>query len=178
MKKFLFLINIVFILSACTPSESAIQTAVAQTQVVKAFIETLYGRPTLSPSITPTILPTTTFTQTPEMIKAIVNIYSTYLYAGPSPNHKMVICGEKECSFPRGTKVNILEKKEQWSEIWFFISMPDGETGWLYSGWLLIDGNLTNIPTASYIPTFPFLSTSIPTIPQPPTSPPNPPPYP
>jgi hypothetical protein len=44
---------------------------------------------------------------------------------------------------------------EVFGDTWFLVTMPDGKTGWLHKGWLVINGNLDAIPTASAYPTYP-----------------------
>ena len=107
-----------------------------------------------------TVTLTCTFTGTPVMKTASVNISSTYLYAGPSIYHLKVLCGQQVCSYPLGTQVNLLEQHGQSNEVWYFVSMPDGKTGWLFSEWLTIVINSSDIPTASFIPTYPGFPTS------------------
>jgi hypothetical protein len=187
MKKLVVFSIIAFLLSACAPSTSYIQTSVAQT-----IIATMHARET-EDSLIKTIMPdsisknTITLTQTPIIKRASVNIVKTSLFLGPSVYHKMVMCEENACSFPLGSQVNIVKKHEHYGEIWYFVLTSTGESGWVYGGWLKIEGSIGNIPRASFIPTYPPSPTSAtpepnPTNPKPsnpnPSNPKPPPPQP
>jgi serine/threonine protein kinase len=113
---------------------------------------------TLSFTISPTLVVTDTpsYTRTPVLITGIVNTFgSSYLYAGPSTYHKKVLCDGIACLLSRGEQVIILEKNNNFGEIWYLISTTTGKTGWLFRNWLLVNGDLSTIPTAAYIPTYP-----------------------
>lgn len=144
MKNKILLITIILLPLACAPLSVPVFT------------------PTIPSAVTPSFTSSPILTQTPVIIIATISIDPSYLYAGPSLHHKMILCGESNCSFPSGTQVVILEKYEQNGEIWYLISTLNGETGWLLGSWLIIDGDLGNIPTASYIPTYPQMPSKIP----------------
>jgi hypothetical protein len=175
LKKFVLLLSVALLVIACTPSENLVQTSVAETQAVDSIVETLYAKQTEgtpTPTSTPSDTPTFTPTETLALFIGTVKIKLANLFAGPSPYHKMVMCGKIFCSLSNGTQVAIMEKDEHAGEIWYFVATTKGETGWLYSGWLSIEGNTDNIATASFVPTYPPLTHVTPTVPQ--QLPPNP----
>ncbi len=147
----------VILLAGCAPSEATIKTAVAQTLVVKAIVETLNAVRTISSTPSPPPSPTRLITLTPSMndtqdsknISAKVNINHMNLFTAPSTNQKTILCGQVNCSYSKGTQATLLGKHELYGEIWFLVSMPDGKTGWVYQGWLQIIGDVNYVPTAS-----------------------------
>jgi hypothetical protein len=126
---------------------------------------TSFSTPSSTPSITPIQTPALTatasstpapvLTDTPSAITATVDIGTAYLYAGPSASHPIVLCNGMNCVYPRGTQVTLMEQHSKYSDTWFLVNTPDGKTGWMFAGWLLISGDTAAVPTAAAIPTYP-----------------------
>ena len=115
----------------------------------------LTSTPIPSSTVSPSITPLPVFTDTPFVNTATVNIDLTYLYAGPSADHVLIQCQHGNCIYYRGTQVILVEKHGAYGNTWFLVTTPDEKSGWLYEGWLLINGDRDAVPTASAYPTYP-----------------------
>jgi hypothetical protein len=110
--------------------------------------------PSPSPTATPFRTSSPTFTGTPLLLTAGINIDIAYLYTGPSTQHELVQCGSGNCIYYRDTIVILVAKHQVYGLAWYLVSMPDGKSGWLDQAWLLVTGDPNAVPTASAYPTY------------------------
>jgi hypothetical protein len=98
-------------------------------------------------SLTQTASPAQTDSPTATIYFLTIKADYVLLRAGPHFNHP-----EISKNYDKGTRMEILGSYYDW----FYVKAPDGEKGWLFTGWVTIDsGLLTGIPTMALVPTAP-----------------------
>ncbi len=144
-------------------------TYTATTAFTETETEAAVSAVLASPSSSPTDRPIPEREVIESNLLAFVDGKNIYLRAGPDIYHPAVSSILKD-----GTEVDLLSSDP--TEQWFYVKMADGQEGWLYQDWVLIEGDTGSIPVENAVPTPP--NTPMPTQPptatfSPPTQPPS-----